>query len=157
MIAAITALLALRFGPYDVASVFFVSKSENKNEVHYGLHLDAQCNVDGDQPLYAYWRMREGATPHVEGLLAREESAYGIASQIVTGAAVRVVLRALPDRPILLHVARTDAGCTVTPTTTIARSVATLDHVFVQVAWPFGVSYLQLFGKGAGVEEKLSR
>jgi hypothetical protein len=156
-VTAALILFALRFGPHDVASVFFISKSENKNQVHYGLHLDSQCAPDGAQPVYAYWQMREGATPHVEGLLAREESAYGIASQVVTGTTIRLVLRALPDRPILVHVARTDAGCVATPTTMIARSVATLDHVFVQIAWPFGVSYLELFGKGAGIEERLSR
>lgn len=149
-------LLALRFGPNDVASVFFISKSENKNEVHYGIHLDPQCNVDGAQPVYPYWQMREG-NPHFEALLSREESAYGIASQSVTGNSVRVVLRALPDRPILVHVSRTDTGCVATATTTIARAPASLDHVFVQVAWPFGVSYLELVGKAPGVEERIAK
>jgi len=35
------------FGPHDVATVFYVSKSENRNRVDYGLHLDADCHAQG--------------------------------------------------------------------------------------------------------------
>ena len=76
-------------------SVFFITKSENANQVHYGVHLDSQCNIAGAQPVYAYWRMREGGgTPQVEGLLRREQSSNGISSQAVTGNAIRITLRA---------------------------------------------------------------
>jgi hypothetical protein len=149
-----------RFGAWDATSVFFIGKSENKNEVHYGVHLDARCNVVGDQPVFAYWQMKEAALPRVEDLLPREEAGYGIASQIVTGMSVRITLRALPDRPIVLSTTKTDSGCSTTAHMPIGQAHARLDHVFVQLAWPFGVSYLKVFGTndaGMRVEEKIAK
>ena len=43
----------------SLGSVFFVAKSENRNEVHYGFALDAACSPAGPAPVFAYWRMRE--------------------------------------------------------------------------------------------------
>jgi len=62
-----------------VRSVFFVAKSENRNEVHYGVALDSACVPAGSSPVFAYWRMRERSPLATEPLLAREVSAYGIA------------------------------------------------------------------------------
>jgi Domain of unknown function (DUF4833) len=146
------------FGAWDDTSVFYISKSENKNEVHYGVRLDAQCKVVGDQPVYVYWQMKADGLPRVEDLLPREESAYGIASQSVAGNTIRVSLRAIADRTITIQIAKSENSCRATPQMTIARASARLDHVFVQLAWPFGVSYLLVIGNsetGAAVQEKI--
>ena len=61
-----------------VRSVFFVAKSENHNEVHYGIALDATCTPAGPAPVFAYWRMRERGPLATEPLLSREVAAYGV-------------------------------------------------------------------------------
>ncbi|HTB75350.1 MAG TPA: hypothetical protein VK762_19000, partial [Polyangiaceae bacterium] len=35
-----------------VRSVFFVAKSENRNEVHYGIALDPACGPVGASPVF---------------------------------------------------------------------------------------------------------
>ena len=47
------------FGPNDVQSVFHVSKSQNRNQVHYALRLDQQCRPVGKAPVYGYWKKLE--------------------------------------------------------------------------------------------------
>ena len=68
----------------DVASVFYVAKSENRNQVHYGVHLDASCSPVGTAPVFPYWRMLEHGPLAAEPLLQREVDAYGVAEQHVT-------------------------------------------------------------------------
>lgn len=146
------------FGANDVASVFYVSKSENKNQVHFGVHLAADCTFEGATPAFSYWEIREGAA-HREALLPREEPAYGIASQSIASGALRVTLRALPHRTIVVYASRGEHGCTATAAISLSGATARLDHVFVQLAWPFGVSHLSIVGRtdlGAWVEERVS-
>jgi len=90
----------LHFGSHDVTSLFTISKSENKNEVVYAIHLDAQCAPVGDAPVYAFWRMNEKGPAVIEPLLAREARAYGIGRQRVLArgsgeSKVELTLRAL--------------------------------------------------------------
>jgi len=33
-----------------VSSAFFIAKSENRNQVHYGVHVDAACSPVGAEP-----------------------------------------------------------------------------------------------------------
>src|ERR1700722_3637008 len=93
--------------PHDAAALFFVSKSENRNQVAYEVRLDESCRLVGDAPVFAYWRMLELGPTRTEPLLPIEAPAYGIARQEVLergslGGAVRIALRALPDREILV-------------------------------------------------------
>ena len=126
MIAPTLALLAA----LDLASVMFVSKSENKNQVHYGIHLDAACKPAGAAPVYAYWRMLEKGPDAIEPLLSREQRAYGIGRQEVRGDAVLVTLRGLPARPITIRVRREpNGGCAATAETTIGGLRARLFDV----------------------------
>lgn len=149
----------------DVASVFYVAKSENRNQVHYGVHLDASCSPVGTAPVFPYWRMLEHGPLAAEPLLQREVNAYGVAEQHVTergteGARLSLRLHALPKRPIVLETSRKGDVCTATATTVIAGVPAVLENVFVQLRWPFGVDHLVLSGRaladGRPVREKLS-
>ncbi len=148
-----------------VSSVFFVAKSENKNQVHYGVRLDASCAPAGSQPVFAYWRMLEHGPTATEPLLSREQGAYGIAEQHVLersqeGGRVLVRLGALPDRPIAVETSRRDGVCHADATMVIGGSRASLTRVFAQLRWPFGVDYLELSGRslsdGRVVRERLS-
>jgi hypothetical protein len=141
----------LRFGPRDITSVFSISKSENKNEVVYGIHLDAQCAPAGDSPVFAYWRMNEKGPAVIEPLLSREEGAYGIERQRVIsraddGGRIEVALRALASRPIVVETKRGDSGrCDAWATLTISGESAYLYNIYVKLGIA-RVEYLLLSG-----------
>jgi hypothetical protein len=142
----------VRFGPNDVASVFFIAKSENRNEVHYAVRLDASCAPAGAQPVFAYWREIEKGPNVTSELLGIEQQAYGIARQQVSHGRIRLALRALPSRTIVIETRRTDDGkCAATATLAIAGTPARLERVFAQIAWPAGVDFLML--EGAAVSD----
>jgi hypothetical protein len=135
----------------SISSVFFVGKSENKNQVHYGIRLDPGCVPVGDAPVFAYWQMLERGPQVTEPLLPREEPAYGLATQqVVRGlASGRVVVRlnALPSRPIVVDTAPGPSGCQAIARTPIGGVAASLSSVFVTLRWPFGVDHLLLAGR----------
>ena len=129
-----------------IPSALFVSKSENKNQVHYAVRVDERCAFASQTPVYAYWRMLEHGPSVVEPLLSREQSAYGIASQRVSGDTVTVTLRALPARPIVVKVARAEDGtCTASAQTTIDGQSARLFNVHVALGF-LRVDHLLLTG-----------
>ena len=136
----------------DVAGVFFVSKSENRNQVHYGLHLDPACAPAGAAPVFVYWRMLEHGPTATEPLLSREVPAYGLAEQRVIerradGGRIVVRLRALPDRPIEIASVAREGRCDLSATMRIGGVPASLESVFVQLRWPFGIDHLLLSGR----------
>jgi len=149
----------------DVASVFLIAKSENRNQVHYGVHLDAACAPVGPTPVFAYWRMLEQGPHATEPLLSREVGAYGFVEQRVVergadGGRVTLRLRALPARPIAIETRAHDGVCEATATTFIGGAAASLRSVYAQLRWPFGVDHLVLSGRsladGRAVEERLA-
>jgi hypothetical protein len=148
-----------------IPSAFFVAKSENRNQVHYGVRVDASCAPVGTQPVFVYWRMLERDPRATEPLLSREEGAYGLSEQRVLdrgddGGRVLVRLRALPDRSIAIATHRQEGACRAEATTVISGGPASLTRVFAQLRWPFGVDYLELAGRsledGHAVHERLT-
>lgn len=143
----------------NIASVLFVSKSENKNQVHYGVRLDSECAFLGGAPVYAYWRMLEHSPSATEPLLSREQAAYGIARQEVHSDTVRVTLTALPSRPITVRVTRSEDGtCTARPEMNISGTRARLLNVHVVLGF-LRVSHLVVTGlasDGTVVSERIS-
>ena len=133
-------------------SLFTIGKSQNKNQVQYAVHTDGQCVPVPRAAVFAYWRMLELGPNRFEPLLARELSAYGVASQLVkargaAGGEVRLVLRALPNRPIVVETWRaTDGTCRAFATLAIAGSPAHLFNVYVKLTWHLSVDYLLLRG-----------
>jgi len=152
------------FRPHDVPSLFFIAKSENKNQVHYAIHLDAACAPVGTTPAFAYWRMRARGPNEIERLTSFEEKAYGIASQQVTArgdrSTTRLSLRALSARPVVVETWREGDKCAGTAALAIAQTPAHLTSVFAQLKWPFGVDYLVLEGSavrdGSKVVERVA-
>jgi hypothetical protein len=150
----------------DVRSVFLVAKSENRNQVHYGLRVDDACAPVGREPVYAYWRMFERGPLATEPLLGIERPAYGFAEQRPLdrgerGGAVRVRLAAMPDRPILVQSGVRDGVCTASAATTISGVPAALESVFVQLRWPFGIAHMVVAGRaladGRELRERIAR
>ncbi|HEY1954503.1 MAG TPA: DUF4833 domain-containing protein [Polyangiaceae bacterium] len=114
----------------DLSSVMFISKSENKNQVHYGAHIDPSCIPSGAAPVYAYWLMLEKGPNVTEPLLSREQRGYGIGHQEVHGDTVQVTLRGLPARQITIHVRRDPNGtCAGSAEMTISGLLARVFNV----------------------------
>jgi hypothetical protein len=138
--------------PGDIPSVFFIAKSQNKNQVHYGIRLDRSCRPSGERPVFAYWRMLENHG-ELEPLLPIETSAYGLLDEQPVEArapgetTVNVGLRALADRRVTILVRRGAAGCEATATTTVGGMAARLRFAYVHVVWPFGIDYILLRGR----------
>jgi len=144
----------------DVPSVFFIARSSNKNQVHYGVRVDEACNVVGVEPVYGYWRMFENRG-EIEPILGIEKPAYGLqdAQQIerrIGATAVRVKLRAFPERPLVVSIAKSEHGCEASATISIAGQDALFRSIYVRLKWPFGVDYVLVRGvtkEGRRVEE----
>lgn len=140
--------------PRPAVPVFTISKSENRNVVQYAERLDALCAPAGPAPIFAYWRMAEVGPTQVAPILPREQKAYGLASQVVVqrtanGGAVRMVLAALPSRPVTVRSWRGDDGqCHAVADASIAGAPALLFDVYVRLKWD-GVAYLLLEGWSA--------
>lgn len=141
------------FGPHDVRSVFHVAKSENKNQVHYALHLDADCRPMGKRPVFAYWqRLREGkrVDGQLEGL---GTTVYGASDeQKVTrhesgSSSVEMYVKALKAVRINIEIHKTPQGCRAIPYTSILKQRARLSHAFLQLgAWGLTVKYVDVVG-----------
>jgi hypothetical protein len=146
----------------ELTTPFFISKSENRNEVHYALKVDEACRPRPQAPVRPYWLMREKGPGVVEPLLEKEQRAYGIASQRVDGATVRVTLAAIHAREIVIQTWRTPDGvCLSGATTVIGGNRARLFNIHVFVA-PLGagVESILLTGwkdDGTVVRERIKR
>ncbi len=141
----------LVFGPHDVTSLFTISKSENRNEVVFAIHLNEKCEPVGNAPVLAFWRMHELGPNVVQPLLTREQGAYGIAAQAVvlrdgSGGKVRMMLQALPKRPIVIETRRGKTACDAWVTTSIAGEPnALLYNAYVKLGL-FGPKSILLSG-----------
>jgi hypothetical protein len=131
--------------------VFSIAKSENKNQVQYVVQVDDGCALVGPAPVSAYWKMLESGPTQTAPLLSKEQRAYGLASQQIvaataSGGQVRVILKALPGRPLTIATSRgSDGVCRALATGTVAGSPAHLFSVYVHLKWD-GVDYLLLQG-----------
>lgn len=136
--------------PASPASLFFIAKSENRNQVHYGVHLGPDCAPLGPRPVHAYWRMMERGGAR-EPLLPGEEGVYGIDDRVEVrrtdgGSRVQFRLRGLPQRRVTVSIARTPSGCTARADTSISGEEAQLHSVYLKLRWPLGVDYALVQG-----------
>jgi len=158
--AAALALATVGAGPPngEISRTFFIAKSSNKNQVHFAVTVDSACAPAGSAPVRPYWQMLAIGPGQIEPLLDREQRAYGISKQAVGGMDVRVVLRALPARPVTIRTFRAaDGKCGATVLMTIANAPARLHDVYVKESM-FGVDYLLITGwaeNGAVVRERV--
>jgi hypothetical protein len=141
------------FGPNDVRSVFHVAKSENQNQVHYALHLDAACRPMGKRPVFAYWRRLRDGKRVDDQLTGIGTTVYGASDEQKvllqkTGASnIEMFVKALKTVRITIEVQKTAQGCLAVPYTTILKQRARLSHAFLQLgAWGLTVKYVDVVG-----------
>jgi hypothetical protein len=135
----------IHFGPKDVRSVTFVAKSTNKNQLHYAIALDDRCMPNGAAPVYNYWLMREHGDA-IEPVSDREQRAFGISSQTVSGNTVEVRLRGLPDRPVKFETSQAGGACTARAIAPIDGEMSRVDNVYVKFGFPFRVKSVLVQG-----------
>jgi hypothetical protein len=112
-----------------------------------------------------YWRMLEDGEHVREPLLAREQRAYGVASQDVTstadGGRIALRLRALPDRTVVVNVRRSGGRCVARSITSIGGVQAALEGIFVALRAAVVIDYVELTGRatadGTPVSERMTR
>jgi len=156
------------FGPFDVQTAFYISKSNDRDRVDYGLRLDQHCVPLGNQAMFPYWRELEHAPPvRSHPLSFFQYMAYGFSEQRVlartdAGGQYRVNLKQV-DRPVLVVTTRDVEGhCTTTAYARIKGVAnAKLDHIFVKVAGPMSVDYVDVYGSdpktGDALVERMKR
>jgi hypothetical protein len=154
----------LRLPSAPVSSVFHIAKSENKNQVHYAVRVDARCRPEGPRPVYGYWRDFEDGPRVTSPLLSHEEPAYGLTAPrsiklSEAGGEVRIGLRGFPDRPLLVMTFREGEGCRARAFANIAGKPALLQSIYVELGLLFSVDEVIVRGlrvaDGAPVKEKV--
>jgi hypothetical protein len=144
-------------------SVFHIDRNKNRNQVHYGVHLDEQCRPVGPEPVYNYWLRREEDPPQVRPLSYFQQAAYGFQKQeIESDGRIEIRLRALPDRQLVVRVASVEGSCKAETFLTINGKQSYLEKVFVfadEGVFVPTVRYIELFGRsndGLTVYEKIT-
>jgi len=144
----------------DVATVFFISKSDDRNRVDYGMRLDSHC-VPLAGAVFPYWHEFE-PDEHTHALGAFEDRAYGIAEQRLLarrsdGAEYFVKLKQL-DRPITITTSKaSDGRCTAVAHTKIDNvGAAEFSDAFAQLGGFLSVDYVEVHGRDARTGTRLA-
>lgn len=156
------------FGPFDVQTVFYISKSNDSDHVDYGMRLDQYCAAPGDDAIFPYWRELSDPPPvRSHPLKFLQYMAYGFSEQKRLeanrmGGKYLVRLKQV-DRPILIVTKQdADSHCSATAYVRIGNvKSARLDHIFAKVAGTMGqVDYIDVHGSdtqtGQALVERLT-
>jgi len=155
------------FGPHDVQTVFYISKSDGVSRVDYGIRLDDRCAPTGDDAVFPYWRELGLSPVTVHSLKFFEWVPYGFSEQRLvhrspSGGKQLVRLKQF-DRPILVIATREpDGSCTAHAYARIAGvEGAILTYVHAHMAGAISVDYVDIHGKnpqtGADIVERVNK
>ena len=156
----------LKFGPHDIETLFFISKSDDHNRVDYGLRLDPSCQPVGDAPVFPYWREFEGAPPvRTHSLKFFEHAAYGVAGLksvrlAEKSAEISLRLRALARQLVISTGLGPDGRCQAVVRTSIdGVEGAELVSAYVKLKGVLSVDYVEIYGRhpvsGADLSERI--
>lgn len=147
-----------QFGPHDIATVFYISKSDDKNRVDYGIRLDERCAPTRDEAVFQYWRHFEppenGTKTHMLGTF--EYIPYGISEQrsirkIPSGGIHIMRLRQFGKTPIaIVTTKQADGKCTSQARSLINGKEAELSYIYVKLGKGGlvpSVDYVDVHGK----------
>lgn len=151
LLFTVPALADPTFGEHDVRTVFHIAKSDDRNRVDYGIHLDDRCRPVGSQPIYAYWHRFEPGAARYGDLNAFDAQVYGIVRQEVrsrasTGTWTEMRIGAMPNLSILVLTQRVGDRCVARARIDVNDRPAYVDRVFVQLDPPFGISHVVFSG-----------
>ncbi|HTA91168.1 MAG TPA: DUF4833 domain-containing protein [Polyangiaceae bacterium] len=156
------------FGPHDIPTIFYISKSDDHNRVDYGMRLGDQCTPLSNAAVFPYWREFEHAPPvrtHPLGMF--EYFAYGISEQHTVRGSTPVEyvikLKQFGQRPIWVTTKREANGqCSAVARCAIAGvRFAELFSIYVKLSGPLSVEYVIVKGRdletGKLIEERLKK
>jgi hypothetical protein len=158
----------VNLGANDVATVFFINKSDDRNRVDYGIHLNDRCAPTGDDAMFPYWREFENSPPvRTHTLTMFEFVPYGFSEQRLvhrsqTGGDQIVRLKQL-DRPIAVRAKKdADGKCVATAYARInGVEGAIFTSVYAKLAGAMSVEYIDIHGKnpqtGAEITERVRK
>jgi Domain of unknown function (DUF4833) len=141
------------FGPFDVQTVFYIAKSNDKDRVDYGMRLDQYCAPVSDDAVFPYWRELQHAPPvRSHKISFFQYMAYGFSSQRMLerskmGGQYLIELKQV-HRPILIVTKQDkDGRCQATAYAQIhGVKSARLDYIFAKVAGTMSVDYVDVHG-----------
>jgi hypothetical protein len=155
------------FGPNDVPTVFFISKSDDSNRVDYGIRLDARCAPVNDDALVLYWRVFDKAPlVRTQPLSLLDYIPYGVAEQHRVqrssgGGDYALRLKQFGRPIVILTQKEPDGRCSAKARSTINGAKAQLLSVYAKLAGVLSVEYIDLFGKdletGAPITERIKK
>jgi hypothetical protein len=163
--SAVAADGSVHFGPHDVATVFAIGKSDDGNQVQYGVRLDGACRPVGAEPVVGYWREYDrGPGAPLLPFSWLDKTGYGIERQVVDppwapGTTVAMTIRTARTREIDVVASKTaDGTCAAEARVTIFGRRARLKLIFVQLTGPF-VAWVEIRGvaldTGEAVNERV--
>ncbi len=149
-IAGLSRTATASAGSWAIPSALVISKSSNKNEVHYAVQVDESCAPAGPRPVSPYWLMLERGPNVTEPLHGREQGILGVDQQQVTDEGILMTLRGFPDRPLMVRTWRgADGQCASGVDMRVAGVPARVASVYVKQKF-LGVDYVLLTGVAAG-------
>ena len=154
------------FGEHDITTLFFISKSDDKNHLEYGMRLDENCTPVGKDAVFPYWRVFEKTPPvPTVPLNSLDYLAYGIAKQHVisttpTSSSYFLQLKAIKRDLYITTNKGADGKCTAIVHTAMASlDRAELVSAYIKLRRPMSVEYLEMHGinrkTGQPVEERI--
>jgi hypothetical protein len=153
----------LALGPYDIPTLFFVNKSDDKNRVDYGIRLNADCVPAEKNAVFHYWRVFENAPPvRTKELNLFDRYAYGITTQrmvgrTASGSEYYVRLKALRREVYIQTSKGLDGRCTALAYAALAgQERAELLSAYVKLRRPMSVEYLEIHGKDRSTGQPIS-
>jgi hypothetical protein len=156
----------VQFGAKDVQTVFYISKSDDKNRVDYGIRLDADCFPVGNSAVFGYWREFEYSPVRISGLSLLDRIPYGISSQglvsrSATGADYYIRLKQFERTIAIATKKEADGTCSAIARAKINAGIAQFTWVYAKLSGPFSVEYIDIHGKdfatGADLVERAKK
>jgi hypothetical protein len=161
-----------QFGQFDIPTVFYISKSDDKNRVDYGIRLDQRCAPVKDESVFQYWRHFQppdnGTQTHLLGTF--EYIPYGISEQrslhkTQTGGVHLMKLRQFDKTPIAIITKKeADGKCTSQARAIINGKEAELTYIYVKLGKGGlvpSVDYVDVHGKdletGADISARMNK
>jgi hypothetical protein len=163
LVCAAAVVHADRLPSSPINSVFHIAKSENKNQVHYAVSVDARCRPSGKTPVHGYWREYEEGPNVTDALRSHQQRAYGLSARGVSlgedRGDIRVSLRALPERQLRIETFRDGDRCRARAFTPIQGQPAVLTSIYVEIGFLYSIDYILLRGRrvsdGAPIQERI--
>lgn len=151
---------ALRVDDTDVPTVFYVTKSDDRNRVDYGIRLDERCRPERGQPIFVYWRRFEPGHPRFGDLNFLDRQAYGITDQHISssnegGTWVELRTRAANGRRLLVLATPAEDGCRARVRMDIRGRPVWLHHAHVELYGPMMVDHITFYGTDVETGERV--